>query len=248
MPVFMNQHLRPGLSLVAIFLLSCTAAFPGGAVKGKVIFDGEIPPRNMVNIPLAQVKNCGLKKAGQIPDNDLIISKDGGVKDFVITLTREGQNVKPVKAVYDQKGCMFLTPVLIVPEGSTVEFKNSDPGIHNVRTTTFKNKPKNAALMSGMKLATVFKAAEKIKLNCDFHPWMKGYIAVVKTNHYALTGKNGAFEIKDVPAGEYKFAAWHPVLGKAKIAETGLESRSIKVEGGKTVSVTIKKKPKKKKK
>jgi protocatechuate 3,4-dioxygenase beta subunit len=73
---------------------------------------------------------------------------------------------------------------------------------------------------------------------------MKGSISVVETNHFALTDENGNFEIKDIPPGEYKFKAWHPVTRTAKTKDMNLDSTTIKIEDGKTIDVQIKKKKK----
>ena len=37
---------------------------------------------------------------------------------------------------------------------------------------------------------------------------MSGYLVVEPTTYFALTDKDGKFEIKDVPAGQYTLKTW----------------------------------------
>ena len=50
-------------------------------------------------------------------------------------------------------------------------------------------------------------------MKCNVHPWMKGYIAVLKHPYFAVTDKNGHFEVKDLPPGTYTINAWQEKLG-----------------------------------
>ncbi|MBI2195387.1 MAG: hypothetical protein HYU36_25685 [Planctomycetes bacterium] len=216
----------------------------GGTVKGKVTLDGAAPAPEMLKISEDKAKDCGHEKETLVPANDLIVSKEGGVKNFVISLVQKGSKVEPKKVEFDQQGCMFTAPVLAVPVGSTIVLKNSDKGSHNIRTSPLQCKPINLTLAPGQTQEYPVTASENFQVNCDIHPWMKAMISVVDTNIYVLTGENGEFEIKDVPAGDYEFKAWHPVAGKAKEGEGA--PRTLKVEDGKTVELVIKKAPKKK--
>jgi hypothetical protein len=44
---------------------------------------------------------------------------------------------------------------------------------------------------------------------CNIHPWMKGYILSLDHPYVAVTGDDGTFEIKDIPAGQHEFQFWH---------------------------------------
>ena len=43
---------------------------------------------------------------------------------------------------------------------------------------------------------------------CNLHLEMNGYIVVVPTPYFALTGNDGTFTIKDVPPGTYTLKTW----------------------------------------
>jgi hypothetical protein len=58
---------------------------------------------------------------------------------------------------------------------------------------------------------------------------MKSYIAVIKHPYHAVTGNTGAFELKNLPPGDYTIEAWHEKLGKSeqKITVGAKEAKSI---------------------
>jgi hypothetical protein len=95
--------------------------------------------------------------------------------------------------------------------------------MHNVHafagTKTLFNAPQQPKAQPMEKEA---KTADVVKLQCDVHPWMKGYVVYGKSTLFAVSGADGAFEIKDVPAGKYTIEAWHEKLG-TQTAEVTVE-------------------------
>src|SRR5690606_944462 len=119
-------------------------------------------------------------------------------------------------SVLDQAGCEYLPYVVIVPKGSDLDILNSDGILHNVHTYSEKNKPVNRAQPKFKKKITEkFTEPEMIKVTCDVHGWMKGWLAVVEHPYFAITDSSGAFELTDVPAGEYEVKVWQEKLGES---------------------------------
>ena len=58
---------------------------------------------------------------------------------------------------------------------------------------------------------------------------MQGYIAVFKHPHFAVTDKDGSFDLRDLPPGTYTIKAWHEKLGTSaqKVTVSPNESRVI---------------------
>jgi hypothetical protein len=50
-----------------------------------------------------------------------------------------------------------------------------------------------------------------LRLTCNIHPWMRGFI-VVTDEPAAVTDQQGRFVIADVPAGSYQLRVWHETL------------------------------------
>ena len=53
----------------------------------------------------------------------------------------------------------------------------------------------------------------RLRLQCDQHEFMQAWFLPVTNGHFGVSGGDGSFEIKDVPAGKHKVLAWHPVAG-----------------------------------
>jgi len=114
--------------------------------------------------------------------------------------------------VIDQKKMAFIPHVAVVQQGTTVDFLNSDPVGHNVYWPSISG---NTALKGnlgtwpkGDKKPYVFKDLGVASLLCNVHPEMSGYVVVVPTPYFAVTDKDGNFEIKNVPAGKYTLKTW----------------------------------------
>ena len=114
--------------------------------------------------------------------------------------------------IEDQKKMTFVPHVLVVLKGTTVDFLNSDPVGHNVYWPSVSGNKKLAHNMGtwpqGVKKSFTFNDLGVAALLCNVHPEMSGYVVVVPTPYFAVTNKEGEFEIKDVPAGHYTVKTW----------------------------------------
>ena len=72
---------------------------------------------------------------------------------------------------------------------------------------------------------------EMVKLNCDVHGWMSGWLVVEANPYYAVTDEHGAFKLTDVPAGDYELKVWHPKLGET--------TQKVTVKPGAETTVTF---------
>lgn len=230
-------------------ILACVSGFAGpgnhpavptavvsetGSIRGKVVWEGDRPePKPPLKIKEAETKGCIHEGGVDTEDRSLLIDKDGGVANVVLTI--EATDVKPSEEPIelDQKGCRFEPRVIVVPVGSTVRYANSDETNHNIHTFAKKNQALNKNVAGGTDLEQVFDKAEVVEVKCDVHTWMKSYIFVTDASNFAVSGRDGSFEITGLPPGEYKVEWWHEELGKGK-------TEAIKVEAGKAAPMTLK--------
>jgi len=114
--------------------------------------------------------------------------------------------------VIDQRKMAFLPHVVAVQQGTTVDFLNSDPVGHNVYWPSVSGNKKLSHNLGtwpkGDKKPFQFNDLGTVSFLCNVHPEMSGYVVVVPTPYFAVTDKDGNFEIKNVPAGKYTLKTW----------------------------------------
>jgi len=118
----------------------------------------------------------------------------------------------PGRAVMDQRNLQFSPELLVVQTGTAVDFPNSDQTRHQVYSFS-PAKPFQLALYAGRAHPpVVFNRAGIVTLGCNIHDQMIGYIYVTDSPWFGLTGHDGHFLLRDLPAGDYTVRVWHPRL------------------------------------
>ena len=114
--------------------------------------------------------------------------------------------------VIDQRKMSFSPHVVVVQQGTTADFLNSDPVGHNVYWPSISGNKKLAHNLGtwpkGEKKPFQFNDLGTASLLCNVHPEMSGYVVIVPTPYFAVTDKDGNFEIKNIPAGKYTLKTW----------------------------------------
>ena len=117
------------------------------------------------------------------------------------------------KPVIDQKNLLYNPDLLVVQQGTTVEFLNSDTVQHNVFWTQMIDNKKvthnHGTWAKGTKKPYTFDTPGVVALLCNIHLEMAGFIVVSPTPYFAETDANGNFKIENVPDGKYNLVAWH---------------------------------------
>jgi len=135
----------------------------------------------------------------------------------------------------DQKNLLFSPHVLPVLVGTTVDFVNSDAILHNVFSPDKCCDQFNlGSWPQGQSRSYTFKSRCNATLLCKVHPEMEGFIVALPTPWFAVTDKQGAYVIKDLPDGAYTVKVWHPKF-KAEA------SNPVKVTGATTADFVLKK-------
>ena len=121
--------------------------------------------------------------------------------------------------------------------GQPLEIVNSDPTLHNIHALPKDNKEFNTGQpIQGMKMTHTFTAKEvMVPFKCDVHGWMNAYVGVLDHPYFAMTDKDGKFELKGLPPGTYTIEAWHEKLGtddaERDARREGNEGRQLHVQG-----------------
>jgi plastocyanin len=174
---------------------------------------------NLKPVSMSADPTCASKHTGPVASDVLVLGANkelGNVFVYVKDGLPDGTWAPPqTAAVIDQNGCMYHPHVAGLMVGQKLTFLNSDGLLHNVHALPQVNQEFNIAMPAERKEAehTFDQAEGMFHIKCDVHPWMTSYVAVLKHPYFAVTGPDGQFTIKNLPAGTYTIEAWHEKLG-----------------------------------
>jgi len=187
------------------------------AVSGVVRLDGPAPAAKPIS--MAKDPECMKMHPGGVSTEEAITGSDGRLGNVIVYVS-EGLGdrtfdppANPV--VIEQKGCTYRPHVLTMQANQKIQIVNSDPTSHNIHPMPLNNREWNKSQPSGQPPIEATFAREEIAIpvKCNEHPWMRAYIAVFKHPFFNVTGKDGRFELKNLPPGEYTISAWHEKFG-----------------------------------
>ncbi len=199
----------------------------GGKIEGKVIYQGSVPVRKI--IPTKDKDVCG----GPRDEPQVLVGADKGVQDAVIYLKEVAKGKAWGKLdktpVLDNKHCRFDPPVQVIRTGN-LDVHNSDPVLHNTHGFYGRRTAFNMALPDkGVTIAADLPRPGLVRVECDAHGWMLAHIYVADSPYYALTDKDGSFNITDIPPGEYTLVASQYYLGDQEMAVTVKSGETVKL-------------------
>ena len=218
-----------------------------GTVKGVVVYKGDVPKLPPVKVD-TDPKHCLSK--GPIPNEDWVVNpKNQGIRWVVVWLQPADKTAKmkihpklePIKdkeVFIDQPCCRFEPRVLAMREGQILTVKNSAPVPHNVNYVGIRNPSGNYIIPPGGQYKIENLKADRLALpiKCDIHKWMKGNVRIYNHPYFAVTDENGAFTIKDAPAGTYRLISWQESVGWGQGGADGVE---VTIKGGATAEAKL---------
>jgi plastocyanin len=195
-----------------------------GAVSGTVHFEGKPPER--IKIDMSQDPACALADDNYTEQYVVHEGKLANVYVYVksgppMIVAEVGRRSDAV--VMDQKGCRYTPHVIAIKRGGLVEFRNSDSTMHNIHTLPAGDAKQMdiSQAPKGAPQTVQFKDPEiMMPVRCNNHPWMNAFINVADTPFFAVTDKDGHFNIEGLPAGTYVLGAVHEKMGEQTITIT----------------------------
>lgn len=206
-----------------------SAVAGGGSIDGVVVFRGNVPTRKI--IPTKDVEVCGMPR-----DEPLMrVGANQAVESAVVYLVEVASGKEWPAAgktpELDNVKCRFEPEVQVIAAGP-LDVVNTDPVLHNTHGYYGKRTAFNLALPNkGQRIPVELPRAGTVRIDCDAHGWMEGWIYVVDNPYYAVTGADGKFSITDIPPGDYKLVAVQPFTGPMEM--------SVSVAGGKATTLEL---------
>jgi hypothetical protein len=238
----MRSWLAPAAAAVALLAAvpaargyEAVTVADGGTIKGKVVYAGAPPAKKKV-IPTKDKEACG---SGVREVDQIRLGPDKAVQEAVVYLKGVARGKaweKPAKApAIDNVKCDFNPHVQVIAAGD-VEIVNSDPVLHNTHGFLDKLTVFNVALPNqGQRIKKPLKRPGLVRVECDAHGWMLGWIHVADSPYHALTAKDGTFTLTNVPPGSYTLVTWQEYTGAVETPVT------VKAKDTAAVTVELKK-------
>ena len=201
----------------------------GGTIAGKVTFSGADPAPKVFAIT-KDPDTCGTGNR----EIDYVRVNDGALTDVVVYLTKVAAG-KPfpeesATANVAQKGCAFNPFLQVMHNGGEISVLNSDAVSHNIHTYELLGRARKTVFNisqpdqnSVIKKTVKLKRGVVMKVECDQHDFMHGFVFVAKNPYYAMVAEDGSYRIENVPPGKYNISAWHGTL-KARKGKVTVES------------------------
>jgi hypothetical protein len=181
------------------------------------------------------------------------VAQDGGLENVFVWIQPpdgkffkidEGDITADMKKekVLDQPKCAFEPHAFVLfpsyrdpakpkeqkPTGQKLVIKNSNTTAHNTLLNGGDdNLEFNKSIDGGGALPPIVlnPSPREVDIKCNIHPWMNAYARVFDHPYATVTGKDGTYEIKNVPAGaEVNLMIWHE---KAEYGKNGKKGKAV---------------------
>jgi hypothetical protein len=209
-----------------------------GVIKGKIKF-GNQPSKMPGPIDMgAKAKECGTEGSPKVDEYYVVGENNAAANVMVYVKSGPAKNVKTptptTEAVLDQVHCMYTPRVLCMRAGQPLRVKSSDPTSHNVHMTGKLNgdwnqtmAPNTSFLAGEGSSKPITNPESQIRVKCDIHTWMQAFVGAFTHDAFAVTTKDGNYELKNLPPGDYEIEVWHE-RAKAKPQKVTVGAKETK--------------------
>ncbi len=210
-------------------------AATAGSVEGTVKLVGTPPKR--IEIDMAQDPACAMSPEGKNLTEGIV--SQAGMLANVYVYVKDGLGNKvyappSAPAVLDQKGCRYVPHVLAAMAGQPIEFRNSDPTMHNVHMQPAVGGNQQVDISQppngGTTRHTFAQPELMMPVRCNNHPWMEAFLNIAPNPFFAVSDGDGHFAIQGLPPGTYTLVAVQEQLGQQQANVTVTTHNTAKTE------------------
>ena len=216
----------------ALLVASLTALLHVDAARASVI-------RGVLRVPAGSEKTSAVPNPypGRAGSNPSPVMSRGALRDAVIWIEGAALPARGVDAPaaglagqLAQKDQSFSPRVVPVVAGGTIDFPNRDAIYHNVFSVSPAKRFDLGKYGRGKSKSVRFDKPGVVKVYCDIHSNMEGFVIVVPNSWFARPADDGSFVLPEAPAGTYRLVAWHPDFGTKALSVTVEENETRSVE------------------
>ena len=200
-----------------------------GDLRGVFRFAGEPPKPEFI-----KVNQDAVAFREPIPRETLVVDlKTHGIANIVVWLERPDGGLLPVHPAFEEtsgavvrqefaKG-RFAPHVALLRTSQTLQTVNSDSVAHAWKNNARENQLYQFVYPPMKSYDLRLQKSERLPfgISCPIHPWEKGYILVKDHPYMAVTNADGAFDVKRLPAGKWKFYFWQEQVGYVPLPSQG---------------------------
>ncbi len=208
---------------------------PTGSIAGTLTYNG---PVSTASIDTSMDPACAMGGGSDRLPVEQIAVKNGKLANVFVyiksgppqAMNAASSSTEPV--IMDQQHCRYVPHVIGVLAGGTVEFRNSDPTMHNIHTTSVDNQAIDISQSPrGAPVRKQFAHPEiLLPVRCNNHPWMNAFINVSATPFFAVSDANGHFDIAGLPPGDYVLGLAQEKLGEKTLPITVQAGQAAKAD------------------
>ena len=196
------------------------AAPPSGSgITGTIKLDGVAPHQKPID--MSKEPSCAaVHKDHPVTTEGVVAGADGGLANVVVYISEGwsgGETTATAQPEFNQKGCQYQPHVLGLDVNQHFKVTNSDQTSHNIHPMPAPggaNHEWNKSQPPGAAPIDAFWPAQEVAIHvkCNIHPWMSGYMVVVK-GPYGISDEKGSYKIDNLPPGNYTLTAWQETYG-----------------------------------
>jgi plastocyanin len=214
-----------------------------GTISGTITIDRKLTRHN-VTASAGMYQRGASVELGADADEDPLAFERSHVAVYIENASSPA-TAEPGMVSIEQRDRRFVPDLVVISPGTVVSFPNFDPIFHNIfslskaKSFDLGNYPKGQTRM------VTFTNPGIVAVYCHLHPNMSATVVVAPNRWAARADGNGAFELKDVPAGTYTVVAWHKAagtfrrtvtIGGANGAEANFTLPYVEAQGAKHVA------------
>lgn len=145
----------------------------------------------------------------RVDNGNVPVKSAASEPDAVVVLEDvQGQAPAPRTITVEIAGMKATPALLVVGEGSVIEFKNNDAVFHDLSTPASPTLMPLQRLRPGSLRRQKFPQVGGYLVRAADHPHISISVIVVNAPYHATVDRKGGFKIEDVPEGKAKLRVW----------------------------------------